>query len=510
MDTSNDGRSRQLRFIGGAVLVLVGLFAGILLTLWIRPSQTIAPQTEFRLVERTEPFDSLLTNDSDTKDADLLQAGHLGSVFREIARTTVESVVSIHAEPSWRIRLGYPWFESSDQSHQSAGSGVVVTAQGHIVTNYHIVEEAGRIRVLFSDKREYEAHVTGTDRLTDLAVIQIIPDVEEGSIPVIALGDSDVMMPGDWVVAVGNPFQLKSTVTAGIISALGRNMEIIDEAFGVEDFIQTDAVVNPGNSGGALVNIYGELIGVNTAIATETGYYQGYGFAIPVNLVMRVASDLINLGEVRRGYMGVTLSSVDTDHAQDLGLAHAQGVLIESVQEGGAAQRGGLQSGDVVLTAGGQRVDAPNKLRSIVAQYRPGDSVGLTVWRSGEAHTVIVNLLGADHPSVASWLQELEQQPEEEEGYASHFFYRWGLVLREKMDMDKDHFEDLPGLIVGPIVQEVETEHLQSGVLVQEINGTRMDFLEDAMRVLVDVEKAELTIVDFFNKTHVVEIERRD
>ncbi len=268
------------------------------------------------------------------------------------------------------------------------------------MTNNHVVEDAEPkgIEVVMHDKVRYQARLIGTDPSTDLAVIKI--DATE--LPVAALGNSDNVEVGEWVLAIGNPLGLSSTVTAGIISATGRNIGIIQGNYGIENFLQTDAAINPGNSGGALVNMSGEVIGINSAIATTNARYQGYGFAIPVNLLKTVASDLIKDGKVERGYIGVIISTVDQTMGNALGLNDAKGVLIDDLTKGGSAEAAGLKRGDVILKIDGKEVNAPNELQSYVAQHHVGDEVSLLVFRDGAKMDVKVKLKARQDSNLAA------------------------------------------------------------------------------------------------------------
>ncbi len=271
------------------------------------------------------------------------------------------------------------------QPSQGAGSGVILTPDGYIVTNNHVVDDADKdgIEVGLNDKTRYKAKLIGKDPTTDLAVIKI----DAKNLPVAALGNSDNVQVGEWVLAIGNPLGLTSTVTAGIISAVGRgNIGVIRTAdnYGIEDFIQTDAAINPGNSGGALVNLNGEVVGINSAIATTNQRYQGYGFAVPVNLLKTVVMDLIKEGKVRRGYIGVQIGGIDQTMASALGLSKAQGVLVSSLVKGGAGESAGLKEKDVILSVDGKEVNAANELQSYVATRHPGDVVTLKVFRDGK------------------------------------------------------------------------------------------------------------------------------
>lgn len=281
------------------------------------------------------------------------------------------------------------------QNATGSGSGVIISQDGYIVTNNHVVENASKVEVILNDKRSYKADVIGTAPATDLAVLKI----NEKNLPNIILGNSDEVKVGEWVLAVGNPFNLESTVTAGIVSAKGRSLNILrdkDKA-PIEAFIQTDAAVNPGNSGGALVNVRGELIGINTAIATPTGTYAGYSFAIPVNIAKKVIKDLIEYGSVQRGYLGVTIRQLDGKFAQELGLKNiSEGVYVENFATNSAARDAGIQPGDVIVAIDGRKIKTSPELLEEVAKRRPGDKVAVEVIRNGNPKTFQVFLKGQD------------------------------------------------------------------------------------------------------------------
>jgi len=286
------------------------------------------------------------------------------------------------------------------QPQRGSGSGVIVTGDGYIITNNHVVESAaadGGVSVDLVDGRRFTAKVVGRDPLTDLAVIKI----DATDLPHAALSNSDVVQVGQIVFAVGNPLGLASTVTQGIVSATGRgqlglNASEANQGYGVEDFIQTDAAINPGNSGGGLFNLKGELVGINSAIATRTGYYQGYGFAIPINLARAVAQDLIEDGRINRGYIGVRIAPVDQKMARSLGLEKPGGVLVQEVMQDGAAEAAGLKQGDVILSVDGTPVNTANHLQSIVAQKKAGQDVRLQIFRYGSTFDKAVRLRPRD------------------------------------------------------------------------------------------------------------------
>lgn len=275
-----------------------------------------------------------------------------------------------------------------DEQVQGTGSGVIVSADGYIVTNNHVVREADELTVTLNDKRSYTAKVIGTDPSTDLALVKIDAD----GLPFMRFGNSDDIKIGQWVVAIGNPFNLSGTVTAGIVSAKGRDLHIVQDKAPVESFIQTDAVVNPGNSGGALVDLDGELIGINTAIASPTGVYAGYAFAIPSNLVAKVVDDLRQFGVVQRGYLGITIRDFTADLAKKRGMKVSAGVLVDSLAEHSAAGAAGVRSGDLITHVDGQAVSSAPELLEIVGKHRPGDKLNLTVLRDGDERTLSVTL----------------------------------------------------------------------------------------------------------------------
>ncbi|MEZ4805077.1 MAG: Do family serine endopeptidase [Bacteroidia bacterium] len=283
----------------------------------------------------------------------------------------------------------------------ATGSGVVIAQDGYIVTNNHVIENANKIEVTLNDKRTFIAELIGTDKTTDLALLKI----EEKNLHFMAFGNSDEAKVGEWVVAVGNPMNLTSTVTAGIVSAKGRSIDLLrreDNLYAIENFIQTDAAINPGNSGGALVNTRGELIGINTAIASQTGSYTGYGFAIPVNLVKKVMDDLLKYGKVQRAVLGVAIQEITQDLADKQDLKGLNGVLVQDVTEGGSADKAGLKKGDVITKVNGVEVNSVSNLQELIGKYRPGDKVSLNIMRDGKAKELNAVLKGLDGKETTS------------------------------------------------------------------------------------------------------------
>ncbi len=290
--------------------------------------------------------------------------------------------------------FGNPFGQRGPQ--MGSGSGVIISADGYIVTNNHVVKGATKIEVILNDKRSYNGKVIGTDPNTDLALLKI----DAQNLPFIVYGNSDDVKIGEWVLAVGNPFNLTSTVTAGIVSAKGRSINIIGDngsKFPIESFIQTDAAVNPGNSGGALVSTKGELIGINTAIASQTGSYAGYSFAVPVNLVRKVMDDLLEYGKVQRAFLGVQIQEVNSEVAKEYGLKTIKGVYLAGVSEGGAAEAAGLKKGDVITSIAGVEVNTTSELTEQIGRHRPGDKIDVKVIRDNKDKAIAVILRGEDN-----------------------------------------------------------------------------------------------------------------
>lgn len=278
--------------------------------------------------------------------------------------------------------------DSPNRGKQSSGSGVIISSDGYIVTNNHVVEGADELEVVMYDNRSFSGKVIGTDPMTDLALIKI----NESNLPKLEMADSDKAKIGEWVLAVGNPFNLASTVTAGIISAKGRNLDILPDRSAIEAFIQTDAAVNPGNSGGALVNVNGDLIGINTAIATPTGTFAGYSFAVPVNIARKVIEDLKAYGKVQRGYLGVQIVDLNDALGKELGLGISQGVYVDGFMVNSSAEGSGIRKGDVIVSIDGNPVKAAPELQGLIARRRPGDNVRVGINRKGKNLTINVPL----------------------------------------------------------------------------------------------------------------------
>ncbi len=271
-------------------------------------------------------------------------------------------------------------YKYSPDPVMASGSGVIVSPDGYIITNNHVIEHNKSIEVILNDKRTYKAELIGTDPTTDIAVLKI----DDTNLPYMKYGNSDNLLIGEWVLAVGNPFNLTSTVTAGIVSAKARNINALNKRFAIEAFIQTDAAVNPGNSGGALVNQQGELIGINTAIASHTGYFAGYSFAVPINLAAKVVKDIMEYGMVQRAVLGVSILDIDAKLAKEYDIEKIEGVYVADVTDDGAAKEAGMKNGDIIVKINGKNVNNVAQLQEQIGKFRPGDKVDITVKRANK------------------------------------------------------------------------------------------------------------------------------
>ena len=372
--------------LGKFSITFLMVIAGAFVAVWAYSTFFDKPQV-VTITEKQPVKYATLAADSDAALPDLTFA----------AEKSIHAVVHIATQSvrggGWSS--GNPFFDEffglrnqQPQLAQGFGSGVIISENGYIVTNNHVIEDAQNIKVILNDKREFEAKLVGTDPSTDIALLKI--DAKDLSF--LTYGDSNALKLGEWVLAVGNPFNLTSTVTAGIVSSLGRNLRINEDQYSIESFIQTDAAVNPGNSGGALVNQQGNLVGINTAIASRTGSYAGYSFAVPVTIVKKVVNDLKEYGEVQRALLGVNISDVNADKAKELKLEKVEGVYIGGVPENGAAKQAGIKEGDVIIQIDGEPIKNTAELQEKISQYRPGDNVKVVVIRDTEKKQFTVTL----------------------------------------------------------------------------------------------------------------------
>ncbi len=342
-----------------------------------------------RLTSERLPVQQTSVHGSNLSNApDLTQAAEQSVHGVVHVKTVTNNRRAASYDPFYDFFFGNPYRDAPAQKAMASGSGVIISEDGYIVTNNHVIQNADKVEIVLNDKREYNAEVIGRDPSTDLALLK----VDAKNLPFIYYGNSDQVKVGEWALAVGNPFSLTSTVTAGIISAKGRNINILNEKFAIESFIQTDAAVNPGNSGGALVNANGELIGINSAIASNTGSYSGYSFAVPVNIVRKVVADLLEFGEVQRAFIGVVLEDLNADLGKRKDISELKGVYVSGLNAGGAAEESGVKEGDIILKIQDVTVNNVPELQEQIGRYRPGDKVQLTINRGGSEKEISVVL----------------------------------------------------------------------------------------------------------------------
>lgn len=388
-------------------------------------------------------------------------------------KSTVQ--VSQSADP-WSGFFGNP--HQGMRKAMSSGSGVIISEDGYIATNNHVVEGSSKVEVVLNDKRSFEATVVGTDPTTDLALLKI----EEKDLPFIAMGNSDEVMVGEWALAVGNPFNLTSTVTAGIVSAKGRNLNLLNEQFAIESFIQTDAAVNPGNSGGALVNTAGELIGINTAIASETGSYAGYSFAVPVNIVRKVMQDLKEFGEVQRGIIGVQISNITAEIAKEKGLKTLNGALVGGLIPGGAAQEAGLKAGDIITRVNQNTINTSAELQEVIGTFRPGDRVNLTINREGSTLQLPVTLRNKNGTTdLVARTTDTEDVPDQADGL--------GVRLEKLSNSEKQLLEISSGVKVASIGKGVLQEvGIEKGFVITRVNKQPVSDPVEVERIIKETD----------------------
>lgn len=442
------------------------------------------------------PFGPEDEEDSDAAPVEVPELRALNRMFTGVAERATQAVVYVEVDIGDADPYAYG-------AHTTAGSGVIVSPAGYVVTNAHVVEDARRVTVVLDDKREFAAEVVGRDPTTDLAVLRLLEAGVSGTVPlpVATLGDSDGLALGEWVIAVGSPFRLTGTVTQGIVSALGRSPRVIQNEVFIEDFIQTDAAINQGNSGGALVNLDGEVIGVVTAIATLSGISEGYGFAVPSNLVRRVTEDLVAYGEVRRGYVGIQVGEMTAADARERGMERIRGVLVSDVYTGGPGARAGLRAGDVLLEVNGVPVNATNRFQSRVALAQPNDRLALTIWRDGQMRELQTALVTSDDPGLQRWIAggappaeppasaPSPAPPDVPRAQATDY----GVRFRDLTPEERRRFN----VTAGAYVENVEPESaayqdgLPAGTVVVEVEGEPVASAAEAQSILADLARSE-------------------
>ncbi|MGD8427231.1 MAG: trypsin-like peptidase domain-containing protein [Balneolaceae bacterium] len=496
------------RYLSGILLVLIGILIGMSFVVY-QQQNAANDLADVKVTEVNHSSTPLFSN----KDLEKLDDRFLFKKIAEHVTPTVvyiETVISLSEsdmpdDEYHNKRDDGFWGNLFPRRARTVGSGILISKDGYILTNNHVIEGAidGEIEVVLNDKRTFRGRIVGADPTTDLAVLKI----DAVGLPAITVGNSDRVEVGEWVLAIGNPFRLRSTVTAGIVSALSRDVQIINNSRRVESFIQTDAAINKGNSGGALVNTSGELIGVNTAIASQSGSYQGYGFAIPSNLAYKVAEDIIQYGEVRRALLGVTIVSVNSILAKELNMEKIEGVEITAIQPGGAADKYGLQPKDVIISVNGNEVNESNQLQEKIAVLRPGEIVTLQILRAGKLLTKKIEL-GELEPSQRLAFSndasdEDDMNPDGNSELRAVDFATFELGFRV-MALSKT---DKPGsfdIVITDVIKgsEAEKKGLEEGFSIRKVDNQKVEDLQSMKDLIAQNLKK--------NKSVTFEVETRE
>lgn len=481
---------KKKSLIAGAALLVATLVFSVILVANFDGLKTLSanPQIEFKT---TPPIENLNPNIKGLNDA-----------FVEISNKVTPSVVYIEVtgeikkednQRKFDFFFG-PDFDFNQPPQQGSGSGVVISQDGYILTNNHVVKNASDkgIKVILTDKREFSAKLIGTDPNTDIAVIKI----EAENLIVASVGNSDNVQVGQWVLAIGNPLGLNNTVTAGIVSALGRNVHVNNDSYAINNFIQTDAVINPGNSGGALVDINGSVIGINSAIQTTTGYYQGYGFAIPINMAKNVSEELIKYGKIERGYIGVSIKDVDSKEAKGFGLDKAKGVLIQNVLKDGAGDEAGLKPGDIILSVNGKEVNAANQLQTEIGSKRPGEEVTLKIFRDGKEFDQIVKLKPrTNEGNITDNIQNNDDKNKTDDEQKK--YEKIGLTITDLPDRIKNEFDTDYGVYIKDVspYSEAFMRGLRAGIVILEVNKEKVNNVSDFDNLVKDKKEGDVLVL---------------
>ncbi len=449
-------------------LLTVALFAGAFTLLGYK---YFIESNEIELINQQEAPPLVTTNfiNSNTIPTNL--------DFTEAAEKTVHAVVHVKNTTIARQPMSiqnYFFGGGQPRAMIGTGSGVIISADGYIITNNHVIENASELEVTLNNNKTFEAELIGTDPSTDIALIKIDTDEE---LPYIPFGNSDQVKIGEWVLAVGNPFNLTSTVTAGIVSAKSRDLNEMDGKS--QSFIQTDAAVNRGNSGGALVNTRGELIGINTAITSETGSYVGYSFAVPSNNARKVVEDIMEYGNVQRGILGITGGNLNSDIANQLGIDETEGVYVDSVEEGSGADKGGIESGDIIKEIDGLKIGKFADLVGYLGSKHPNDTVQVKVLRDGDEETIPVTLVKL-------------------ETYKIDYL---GLEIKNSNPSELKKYGVNHGVKVNRALNRTMKSYGLEDIIILKINNTSVSSIEDVQDIMNQRDYNEPVKMTFANKS---------
>ncbi|MFC2115495.1 trypsin-like peptidase domain-containing protein [Bacteroidota bacterium] len=447
------------RIFGSLMIALLGGFAAIIIYVSFDREQPVVVVQESPRMQYVN-----LPKESTAAPTD----------FTLAAEIAVHAVVHVKTKV-FRESSGNPFYDfffgyqdnGEEKPVMGYGSGVILTSDGYIVTNNHVIEGSQEVEVVLNDKRAFDATVVGRDPTTDLAVLKI----KTNNLPFLEFGNSDVLRLGEWVLAVGNPYNLTSTVTAGIVSAKARNINILRAELALESFIQTDAAVNPGNSGGALVNTMGELVGINAAIASRTGAFTGYSFAIPVSIVEKVTKDIIEFGAVQRAIIGVTITELNAEEAKKYNIDRIEGVRVSGLRPEGAAISAGIEVGDIIIAINGVKVNSPAELQEQVSRYRPNDKISVTLNRKNRKIQMEVVLRNAQGGTGI-----VEKEAE---------ISALGASFEEITSGDMDRLGIRNGVKVTDIRGgKFRSAGIREGFIVTEINNEAVKKVDDIMDIL--------------------------
>ncbi|NUN10235.1 MAG: Do family serine endopeptidase [Ignavibacteriaceae bacterium] len=481
---------KSKKLFGAFALIAIGIILGAVLVSgfgWIRPGFA-----GINLGAKNPPVNLNV------------DANSFSQAFIEVADKVTPSIVQIsvvskNENDPHKDFFFFPFRDfEMPKEQQGSGSGIIMSEDGYILTNNHVVENATQITVQLFDKRKFDGKVIGTDPLTDLAVIKI----NSSGLPLAYLGDSDKLKVGQWVMAIGNPLSLASTVTAGIISALNRGqLNLIKDSYGVENFIQTDAAINPGNSGGALVDLSGAVIGVNTAIATRSGTYIGYGFAIPINLAKSVAKDLIANGKISRGYIGVQIREVDAALAKSLGLDKPTGVIVEGLVDDGAAKQADVKRGDIILEIDGIQVDKPNQLQSYVASKSAGYKVKLLLWRDGKKVEKTVTLKPKNEQEEVATARNEEKESKEDNSGGTVKFDNIGLTVKNMTSREREQYKIENGVMISSVEAfgKAQTQGLGTGLVITKADKKEISNVNE-LKSIIDRKKGQAVLIEVVDR----------
>ena len=482
---------KESRYFFYVSLIFLGVIIGVIITSQLNFHQLSRATISNKLTDENFSFP-----DNSGSMQQKTFNDNFSSRFIEINKSVTPSVVGIRAVRTVSSRAFREFHGGEDRGffdrfreqpreyrQGASGSGIIVHPEGYILTNTHVVKGATELEVTLFDNRSYPGQIIGVDSLTEVAVIKIDTD----DLTVAKMGNSDQLSVGEWVLAIGNPLELRNTITAGIISAIGRQMRIIGDDFGIENFIQTDAVINPGNSGGALVDLHGNVIGVNTAIATRSGYYEGYGFAIPINLAKTVMEDLITKGRVVRAYLGIEMLPMDYKKAKAYNMEKPLGVFVNNLRDDGPAGRAGIRPEDIILAINETEVNRSNQIQSFIAQQEPGDEVQVTVYRKGEK-LVIPVVLDERETSQARVQQITRNEEKEPEGLGLEVK---NMTRRRAKEM---RIEFTDGLVVTKVelYSNAFDAGLRLGVLIVKVNDEDVDNDSDFWQEIDKVKSGDV------------------